>query len=689
MHGEISIGVELLKIAKAILIVFMLIQLGITVENADAFEQEGGKRVIIDGMDRYRVIEPMVEGVRIILTHRGEQYSPAYIQGISGIAFRIAGICPCAPTIDPAIVPTLKLLGYEYEHLPLSGDGLDPDKEIHKLVARVKDEIRAGRPVLVWHAFTNAEWDLVYGFDEESKQFLGRGSYAGNDEEYASADETRAAKCGHICDPQGAIIIGEKTGEFDARKADLAALRWAVDHAHSKRGADQLDKDEWVLLEGLMAYDRWINDFKDPEKTRENGDSYCYGIYKSTHRAASEFLKEIAPKYPEIFEHLKMAAEHFKAEADTLDSGADLLWWDAPKGPDAERNLKAVNLLSKARESYASGIMEIEKALSMVDAKGMKKIDNLDFSPRATSHMGALEGCLKYLGIDVSPGWLYGSTGHAFILNIDDDLCGSGPHCWGWGIVNQLGKNIGYKAEAVYTNVNKEDFSQKQEKAWDFARKSIDDGFPCYGWHYDFMVINGYDEGGYLLSGPVDDAPGDWRKFGADAVGFLEIWSIKPGQKADDKTTIKAALSFAADMAKEPDKRTIDPGTGGLSGYDNWIKGLEFGKGDAFGGAYNTSIWAECRRFAVEFLEEANQRTEGEYESLFQQAIEQYKLVSDNLNEVEKLFPYKSATEDEWKQNMADKERRQKAVEHLKAAKDAEAKGLELLAQIEKALTEE
>jgi len=324
--------------------------------------------------------------------------------------------------------------------------------------------------------------------------------------------------------------------------------------------------------------------------------------------------------------------------------------------------------------------MQTEKQVSM------KKLNDLEFVPRAVSHMGALEGCLKYLGIDVSPGWLYGSTGHAFILNIDTDLCGSGPHCWGWGVVNKLGKNIGYKTEVVYTNVNKDDFSQMQEKAWDFARKSIDDGFPCYGWHYDFMVINGYDNSGYLLSGPVDDAPGDWRKFGADAVGFLEIWSVRPGQEADDMLTIKDALSFAVDLAKEPDKRTLDTGTGGLSGYDNWIKGLESGEGDAFGGAYNAAIWAECRRYAVEFLEEANQRTGKKYDSLFQPAIKQYKLVSDNLNEVEKLFPYKNATKDEWKQNMENSEHRQKAAEHLKNAKAAEAKGLELLAEIVEAM---
>ncbi len=375
MHGRISTGAKALRAMGAVSMVFTLIQLGVTHGNVNVFEQAGGKKMVIDSIDHYRVIEPMVEGVRIILSNRGEKYSPAYIQGISRTAFQVAGICPCAPTCGPAMGPEdlLKLLGYEYEHLPLSGDGLDPEKEVHKLVARVKDEIRAGRPVLVWHAFTNAEWDVVYGFDEEKKQFLGRGSYAGNDEEYASADETRMAKCGHICNPLGVIIIGGKTGEFDARKAELAALRESVSHAHSTRGKDQLDGDKWVFLEGLMAYDRWINDFGNPDKTREAGDSYCYGIYKSTHRAASDFLMEIAPKYPEASEHLKKAAEHFKAEADALDSGADLLWWDAPKGPDAERNAKAVELLSKSRESYASGMREIERALSLIEPPPLRK----------------------------------------------------------------------------------------------------------------------------------------------------------------------------------------------------------------------------------------------------------------------------------------------------------------------------
>jgi hypothetical protein len=62
------------------------------------------------------------------------------------------------------------------------------------------------------------------GYDGEKRQFLGRGSYAGNDKPFAEADEGRMATCGHICDPLGAILIGRKVRDFDARAAYAAGI---------------------------------------------------------------------------------------------------------------------------------------------------------------------------------------------------------------------------------------------------------------------------------------------------------------------------------------------------------------------------------------------------------------------------------------------------------------------------------
>lgn len=336
--------------------------------------------MIVDNVDRYRVIDPMFECVRIVLSHRGETYSPAYIQGISGMAFRMAGPCPCAPTCSTAMnTPDLvRLLGYEAEELSL----VELKREnvpaaVPGVVARVKGEVRAGRPVIVWHAFTNAEFDVVSGFDEEKGTFLGYGSYAGSDEKPAEAKEGRLGTCLDICGAHGAIIVGRKTSELDAREAELAALEEAVRHARAPRGLflDEVDTGPlpWRFREGLSCYDVWIRQFEtNPQKVPSGpGDRYPLGVYSSTRGTAAEFLRAIAATYAKGREHLEEAATHFEADAAALVSLRDDVFggW-GPKGwkePDPAKVARAAELLRKARASYAEGIACVEAALLCID----------------------------------------------------------------------------------------------------------------------------------------------------------------------------------------------------------------------------------------------------------------------------------------------------------------------------------
>jgi hypothetical protein len=329
-------------------------------------------RVVLDGVDRYRVMDPMFESARVVLAYRGEAYSPAYVQGISGAAFRIGGICPCAPTCACAMSTQdlLATLGYEIEHLPLCEEGMEPAREVQRVIARVKDEIRAGRPAIAWHAFTTAEWDVVCGFDDEGHQFLGRGSYAGLDG-YATADQGRMATGGAIAPALGAILVGDKTGSYDARRAELSALREAVAHARSTENVDKLGGEEWVMLYGLACYDRWIRDFEaSPPRLPTMGDRYCFGVNRSTHRAAAGFLGELAGKYGAAKGPLERAAEHFVAEAGTLYEGGELLFpgWQLPKETNRELNARVAALLCSARDRYAQGVDEIQAALVQMES---------------------------------------------------------------------------------------------------------------------------------------------------------------------------------------------------------------------------------------------------------------------------------------------------------------------------------
>lgn len=334
------------------------------------------KRVVLEGVDQYRVNEPLFEGVRVILTYRGERYSPAYVAGISGAAFRIAGPCPCAPTCDAAMWPgdLVKLLGYEVERVELGGPNDEPKAGLPRLLDRVKAEIGAGRPVLVWNAFTTAEFNVAAGYDEEKGELIGRGCYLGG-EAYDHAAVARVAES-DVAPALGAIIIGKKIADFDARKAELAALREAVAHAHGI--ATSLPG----MPSGLRCYDSWVESYQrrgtlTRAKTRDEkqdlgwvkmlppDDFYPLLVYPSTHKAAADFLREIAPKYPEAKPYLELAAGHFAKDAAALESARAALG-DRKQEPTEEQCARVAGCLSEARAMYSLGIDEVAAALRKI-----------------------------------------------------------------------------------------------------------------------------------------------------------------------------------------------------------------------------------------------------------------------------------------------------------------------------------
>ncbi|MFO7956355.1 MAG: hypothetical protein R6X33_04595 [Candidatus Brocadiia bacterium] len=147
---------------------------------------------------------------------------------------------------------------------------------------------------------------------------------------------------------------------MDARAAELAAPKEAVRHSRSTTV-----RPESYRREGLLAYDRWVEKFSQPRAKCGAGDSYCRSVYRSTHRAAGELLKETAPKYPRSGEDLAKAASEFAAEADALDKCSAGIGWRSPERDDA-RDARLWPLLAEARNHYAAGIGHLEKALAML-----------------------------------------------------------------------------------------------------------------------------------------------------------------------------------------------------------------------------------------------------------------------------------------------------------------------------------
>jgi hypothetical protein len=323
-------------------------------------------------------------------------------------------------------------------------------------------------------------------------------------------------------------------------------------------------------------------------------------------------------------------------------------------------------------------------------------IDKLNTQAAWISHMGCLIGCAKYLGSDSSPSWIYGGSGHAFALNIHDELCPSGPTAWAAEKCDRLATNVGLVVENLNAGRTQDGFAAKQEQAWKMVRESIDAGRPCYGWELgvpEWYVICGYDQDGNYLyrdfGGQIGKKP--HAELGTSEIGWLCLDFVEKGKPADDRTTVREALLFAIEHGAG--KHSQEKYRTGLSGYDSWIKALRnkdlWAKPDTdgMGQAYNAQCWAECRKNAVAFLEEAKKRVGDEKtDADFGEAIKQYRIVSENLTAVAKAFPFDHTNPSAMTGHVKDAASREKAAKALETARDAERRGLKSLVKIAVAL---
>jgi len=388
-------------------------------------------------------------------------------------------------------------------------------------------------------------------------------------------------------------------------------------------------------------------------------------------------VAELPPKY-------RVALTMFHLDGLSYQKVADFL--DIPLGTvksiihRAREKLRA--LLPAQVVAELAAVQEVFEEHKLPKEFAMKVLEGLQYKPRILTEPGCVEACLEYLGIDVSPAWLWGASGYAFFMNVADNFCPSSMFTHEFQM-HRLGKNVGYVAEHVAGGKGEEQFAHGQERAWDTARKAIDDGFPCLAWEWEWLLVHGYGEAGYYVQGRVDDAgdgPLAWRKLGDTPVGWLALVVVRPGAATDDVTTVKQALEFAVEFWENPGKWTTRD-RGGSAGYDQWIAALAAGHTGGEAGR-TAAIHAQCRQYAAGFLREAKERLDSDLGLVFDEAIAHYDEVAQNLKTVSELFPYPITQEQEEELQARDEQRCPKAIECLSAAKGAEAAGVAALKKI-------
>lgn len=248
----------------------------------------------------------------------------------------------------------------------------------------------------------------------------------------------------------------------------------------------------------------------------------------------------------------------------------------------------------------------------MREAYTIMEIANLKQPSLNTTLMGCIKGASDYFDKGLSTGMLFGATGHAFMLNIHDQLCPSGPYVWKKERFFQaLGKvGIRWVEDIVVT---KDTATEDRVQAEERLKRYLDDGKLAMLDFLEHQLIGGYDENGLTLLLPWQGNAhsevksisfGTWKEClqneGWAAVTVLENAEVS----IDPAECVRTGCNVGIEIALRPEG-FAEPGYHvGFDGYTTWKKALESGVADGHGTRWNAMVWSECRSQGAAFFRE-------------------------------------------------------------------------------------
>ncbi len=248
-----------------------------------------------------------------------------------------------------------------------------------------------------------------------------------------------------------------------------------------------------------------------------------------------------------------------------------------------------------------------------------KIIPNLKMYPFETTMMGVLRGVASYFGIAASDAWLFGGSGHAFLINIHEQLCPSGPYCWKYNRFYELLRNLGISMKDL-GSFTSESTPDERAKIEEVLKKNIDAETPCSLLNMENQIISGYNDTHFIVKKPWPKADlpftpetltfQSWKELGEEV--HVNFFAFEKVECADDKAIVKESLNYAVDLTRTPEKyRLAKQYYIGFEAYDTWIKAIRSGHGASHGNWWNGTVWGECRKMASNYFSEIARKLQG------------------------------------------------------------------------------
>jgi len=267
------------------------------------------------------------------------------------------------------------------------------------------------------------------------------------------------------------------------------------------------------------------------------------------------------------------------------------------------------------------------------------ELNSLKQPPFNTTLMGVIKGVLDYYGIEASNALTYGGTGHAFLINIHEELCPSGPYCWKYEGFYKLLRNLGLEMTDLgfFHPGNSPEERERVERT---VRDYLDQGLACSLLNDENQLIYGYDDTHLLTARPWPMNPdfppatltlGSWQELGKAI--HITFFVFRKLPKQDDLTIAQDGLRYAMDLFRTPENYSREHYGIGLRAYENWIKAAPE-HGASHGNWWNATVWSECRAMAADYFSEIAQKWPGKAAGPALELSAAYRKISDLLSQV-------------------------------------------------------
>lgn len=296
-----------------------------------------------------------------LLAAAGRDLPQTYVMGASGHAFRLTldlVVSPSAPyeLNFHDVFPLWENLGAWFKRTgarPVDFPGVKAE-----VLQRLRASIDRGMPAISYDLMDLPEYGLVVGYDDDGR--LACLTLANPDEPQWMATEGWPSAEHAQWTRAEAIELLDRAPDFDRRRAEVASLRFAVDHFWAPAS-----RDMW-LQHGKGAYEFWISVLTSPLPLHGAqpglGHSYNLLLLCGARRDAAAYLSELAAKYPET-PALQRAAQRYGDAAGALGDAMAILPFPGTEGLSTSEQKQALAVcLRRALAAEQQGVDEIERA---------------------------------------------------------------------------------------------------------------------------------------------------------------------------------------------------------------------------------------------------------------------------------------------------------------------------------------